>query len=384
MARKLLSTDAPALQKALTEILYQAPGGGGGGARMRTTRLVALLSAALGGVAKSDAFFDLDAASPSGLPLVSALKLLLSPVCKTLREGPLLDEAVSAGDVLLRDAVRRGARPLQAAVASPPLSLLPPPRVPVPLSALRPSSSFSSSASAASFAPTRDGVAWFAIDQLLDAAAPKLSRSEELLASSLADGLGAALGIDARAVASGSWVPLSLAPAGPGGLLRLPVFTPLPGYGQQRDAHNGDAMASALAGLAARGVSEAAAALTAAAPPFAASLFASFLPTPGADVARRAAAAAGSALRASARTSSAAAGAAADAALSDAPPAAAAATDAGDVAAVATAMATLEGEEAETLRTLIGELRARVSDRVASRLAAAVAAGGVASSPFGA
>jgi len=211
VSRKLLSDDAPALQKALSEILYAPAGTPGANRELRAQRLTVLLSAALGSTAaESGAFIDFDSAPKGGVPLTGALRLLLSPQAASLRSRVLDSELLEAADVLARDALRRAARPLLAAAAAaqqPPLPFLPPPpplRLPAPLP---------------------PPLVWASPEAILDAAAPRLSRDETLLAQSLSDAASSLLGVDLGALSLG-WSPFQLRP-GPLGL-PLPSLAPLP------------------------------------------------------------------------------------------------------------------------------------------------------------
>jgi predicted unusual protein kinase regulating ubiquinone biosynthesis (AarF/ABC1/UbiB family) len=321
VARKLLSDDAPALQKSLSEILYaRGDGEDADGTRaLRGRRLAALLSAALGGVVREGAFVDFDALPEEGLPPAQVLHLLLSPRAQALRDGVLAREATGAADLLARQALRRALRPLTAAAEAPPPSGLfallprpPPPRVPLPRAG--------------------GGIAWLEPGAFVDAVAPRLSQAEELFAQSLSDAASALLGVDADALAAG-WLPLSLQP-GPGGL-PLPTLAPLP-RGLSVDA------AAATVALVARAAAEAG--------------------LPGARAPQAAAAA--SALEAAVR---AAAGAA-----PQAPPQAHAA--AGDAPAdIARALAALPADEAAVLSGLLQNVRDAVAERFNARVAALAA-----------
>merc|ERR1719163_401744 len=83
VARKLMKEDAPALQKALSEILYGKDG------RIKLRRLPALLSSAMGAVPNTGAFVDLDALPEDGLPLREGLQYVLSPDAQSQRDGVL-------------------------------------------------------------------------------------------------------------------------------------------------------------------------------------------------------------------------------------------------------------------------------------------------------
>ena len=226
VSRKLLADDAPALQRALSEILY-APGPNSNG--LRGQRLLFLLSAAMGMQADgtaSGAFIDLDTAPEGGIPPADMLRLVLSPASASLRQGVLFNEMCSATELLTRQVLRRTLRPWVAAAEAltlPSLPFLPPPpplRVPVllPGEAVLPR-------------------AWVAPEALLDALAPKLSQSEEVYAQSLADAASAVLGTDVeRLLSADTWMPVTLAPGPailPGVTLPVPTLAPLPVSGEK-------------------------------------------------------------------------------------------------------------------------------------------------------
>jgi len=240
VSRKLLADDAPALQRALSEILY-APGSGS--RELRGQRLVTLLSAAMNVTATdTGAFIDLDAApAKDSVTPAQILRLLLSPAAAALRQGVLFQELCTAAELLTRQTLRRTLLPAVNAansLSSPPLPFLPfappAPRVPVVL-------------------PGELAVrAWVAPDAWLDAVAPKLSQNEEIYAQSLQDASTALLGVDVQhLLSSGFPAPVQLQ-AGPTlGFLSLPVpsLAPLPA------GVSADAAVAAIA-LAARAAAE--------------------------------------------------------------------------------------------------------------------------------
>ena len=111
VARRLLASDRPELQQALQQLLYS--GGELGSARGAITpsRLAALINSAAGIVAKREnsVFVDLDAVPESGVTPAEALKYVLSDGAASLR-ALLAEEAETASDLLLRQALRKAVR----------------------------------------------------------------------------------------------------------------------------------------------------------------------------------------------------------------------------------------------------------------------------------
>lgn len=105
VARKLLKEDRPEIQKALQEVLYARSDKGEG--LLKGARLSVLINSALGIVAKnSGSFVDLDSIPDEAVSLDKAMKFLLSPRAASLR-NVLVDEAVLAIDILLRQSARK-------------------------------------------------------------------------------------------------------------------------------------------------------------------------------------------------------------------------------------------------------------------------------------
>ena len=200
VARKLLREDRPAAQRALQEVLYASTAGGG--SILQGRRLAVMLNSAMGVVARDageGVFVDLDTLPEDSISLSTGLRYLLSPRAEALRKV-LEKEAVGAADILLRQAARKGGGRLFAQLPQPPrlpgffpfqLPELPKPEdVPGPM-----------------LVPSRTGGAptpcLATPTQVLDAAAPKLTREEELFAISLTDLAQGTLGRDAAVVLSG-------------------------------------------------------------------------------------------------------------------------------------------------------------------------------------
>eukprot|EP00667_Euglena_gracilis_P002216 EG_transcript_2216 len=188
VARKLLREDRPEVQRALAELLY---GGIQKDGRLQTTRLAVVINSAMGIVARnSGAFVDFDTLPDDSVGLREALQYFLSPAAKSLRDL-LRNEAVTAGDLLLRQVVRRSFRRIENALQPPPfLRFLPnPTETPLPV-----------------LLPTHSGTpapAFLAPRAVLEAAAPPLTRAEEVYALSLVDLAKGLLGPDVAAVLTG-------------------------------------------------------------------------------------------------------------------------------------------------------------------------------------
>ena len=190
VARKLLSEDRPEIQRALQQVLY-AKGGDG----LQTTRLSVLLNSALGVVARQSggAFVDFDSIPEGAVDLTTSVKFLLSEKAVSLREV-LIEEAVNAGDILLRQAARKAFSQITTRLPVPPFfgRFLPRPE----------------NIQAPFFIPSPSGGTPFATVfmtpvEMLDYAAPKLTRDEEFFAISLSDAASQTLGKDAAVVVKG-------------------------------------------------------------------------------------------------------------------------------------------------------------------------------------
>mmetsp|Transcript_25823 Transcript_25823/g.33862 ORF Transcript_25823/g.33862 Transcript_25823/m.33862 type:complete len:882 (-) Transcript_25823:116-2761(-) len=225
VARKLLSEDRPEIQRALQEVLYSSSQNDGSG--LRTSRLTALLNAAMGVASKQggekSAFIDLD--SEEELDLTNALQYISSNEAASLR-SLLEDEAVLAIDVLLRQSARKGFGVLSTAIQTPRLPVIgrflpfnPIPKVnieEIQLPFLIPKPSLIPSAFSSMVAGDRATAASSIINQgngfstvfmtpkeLLEIIAPRLSREEELYALSLTDLVKESFGEDAGVVVNG-------------------------------------------------------------------------------------------------------------------------------------------------------------------------------------
>ena len=190
VARKLLSEDRPEIQRALQQVLY-AKGGDG----LQTTRLSVLLNSALGVVARQSggAFVDFDSIPEGAVDLTTSVKFLLSEKAVSLREV-LIEEAVNAGDILLRQAARKAFSQITTRLPVPPFfgRFLPrPENIRAPF--LIPSPSGGTPFATVFMTPV----------EMLDYAAPKLTRDEEFFAISLSDAASQTLGKDAAVVVKG-------------------------------------------------------------------------------------------------------------------------------------------------------------------------------------
>ena len=178
--------DRPEVQKALQELLYVEGG-------LKGARLSVLLNGAMGVVArtKGGAFVDFDTIPEESVPLPQALSYLLSPAARSLRQV-LITEAVTAADILLRQAARKAFAAVVNLVPRPPLfvGLLPSPET-LPAPFLLPSPA------------GRPVPVIVPPSRLLDAAAPKLTREEEVYGISLIELVSGSLGRDAATVMAG-------------------------------------------------------------------------------------------------------------------------------------------------------------------------------------
>jgi len=203
IARTLLSEDRPEVQRALQEALYgTGPGGAARGGQVNARRIASLLNSALGVVERNGgAAMDLDRVPEDGVDTGTALRYVLSDKAASLREL-LLDEAVTAGDLVLRQTMRRALGSLDATAQSlvPPLPFLRE-NVPSPFDVPGP---FVVPGEDGSLLPSTDRPPTLATPrEVIEAVAPKLSREEELYLLSLADLAGESMGPDAAAIVNG-------------------------------------------------------------------------------------------------------------------------------------------------------------------------------------
>lgn len=193
VARKLLKSDRPAAQRALQEVLYSSNEGG-----LSATRLSVLLNSALGVVSKSTgAFIDLDSVPSDSVDLSASIRLLLSANSSSLR-AVLEDEAITAGDILMRQGIRKSFAQL--------IARLDPNRIPL-FGRFIPKPEHTSavflipspaSAAAVSLTPV------FATPTaIVESAAPRLTREEELYALSLKDLASQTFGADVASIVNG-------------------------------------------------------------------------------------------------------------------------------------------------------------------------------------
>ena len=198
VARKLLSEDRPEIQKALQEVLY-AKGSNGDG--FKAARLSVLLNSALGIVSRSDSFVDFDTIPEDSLKPGQLLKYLFSEKAASLR-NLLTEEAVNAGDILLRQASRKSFISIVQRLPKLPFfsNIFPTPET-IPLPFLIPKGPISTDLS--KLDPSMFQVTLLQPNKVLEAAAPKLSLEEELYAISLTDLTKSTLGSDAAVISSG-------------------------------------------------------------------------------------------------------------------------------------------------------------------------------------
>jgi len=217
VARKLLSEDRPEIQKALVELLYTSPQGGN---LFEGPRLRSLVNSAMGAVAKTDGVFvDLDALPEEGVTLAEALKFLASDKSKSLRVL-LESEAENAVDLLARQGIRKNASVIFTS------SLLNPPSfLPSELTSFLPKAQSIAhpmllpivpQSSRAALSPTSTTMvndltlsdlqlapAMSTWEEVVEAAAPRLTREEELYALSLTDLVASTAGKDISTIVAG-------------------------------------------------------------------------------------------------------------------------------------------------------------------------------------
>lgn len=221
VARKLLKEDRPEIQKALQQLLYAKPGGDGASG-LQGTRLSALLNSALGVVAKSSSsssLIDFDSIPEDSVDISTSLKFILSPSSKSLR-SILVEESVTAGDILLRQAARKVFQQVINSLPRPPLFgqflpkpeniaipfLIPSEQIPLPASYEE-----SDSMLTLDFDRVQRAVRSMKLTSkrmtakdFLEISAPRLSREEELYAISLTDLATQTLGRDAGMIINGN------------------------------------------------------------------------------------------------------------------------------------------------------------------------------------
>ena len=181
------------IQKALQEVLYAGKQEGG----LSTTRLAVLLNSALGVVARSSsAFIDFDSLPDDAIDLKQAIQYLFSERAKSLRTL-LEEEAISAGDILLRQFLRKSFNQISARTNSfrPPIPFLNR-FLPNPLTTSAPF--LIPAVGSTTLTPI-----FVSPNDFIEAAAPKLTREEELYAISLTDLASQTLGRDVATVVNG-------------------------------------------------------------------------------------------------------------------------------------------------------------------------------------
>lgn len=212
VARKLLKEDRPELQKALQEVLYSGASDGHaqGGGGLSATRLSVLLNSALDVIKREgNAFVDFDSVPDETVTFGEALKFICSEDSRNLRDL-LSNEAVIAGDLLLRQATRKVYGQVVGRVPRLPFlnTLLPRPEdvplpVPIPSPGMFPPPGTPTKGGGAGLDLSQISPALVTTKDLLETAAPKLSLEDELYALSLVDLVKETLGEDAAAVVNG-------------------------------------------------------------------------------------------------------------------------------------------------------------------------------------
>merc|ERR1711871_1033616 len=209
VARKLLKEDRPELQKALQEVLYNSGDSGGSGG-LSATRLSVLLNSALDVIKREgNAFVDFDSIPDETVTPGEALKFLCGENSRNLREV-LSNEAVTAGDLLLRQATRKAYGQVVSRVPRLPFlnNLLPRPEevplpVPIPSPGMFPPPGTPTEGVGSGVDLSQINPALVTTKDLLETAAPKLSLEEELYALSLVALAKETLGHDAASVING-------------------------------------------------------------------------------------------------------------------------------------------------------------------------------------
>ena len=191
IARKLLSEDRPMIQKALQELLYTSSDADSGGVKL--SRLFALINSAAGLEAEATGgMIDLDADfGDDGLDLQSAVKYVMSPTGASLRKV-LKAEAITVGDLVFRNVVRKSASEITTILPQPPkaISFLLP-RPPDPNTLTLP------------FILPGFQVKLMKVSEFIDMVAPKLNREEELYVLSIGDAVGNTFGEDIEKLVRG-------------------------------------------------------------------------------------------------------------------------------------------------------------------------------------
>lgn len=195
VARKLLREDRPEIQKALQEVLYGSASLKGG---LSAQRLASLVNGAMGAVARSNAFVDLDALPDEAMEPKEILKFLLSDEAASV-VNLLEPEVVKGVDLLTRQAIRKAST---RAFASFPRIRLP---VSLPLIGQVLGPSPEDIPGPLVLYETNGGVSVIMTTpaEVVSALAPPLTREEEVYAISLLDLADALLGPEAATLLSG-------------------------------------------------------------------------------------------------------------------------------------------------------------------------------------
>uniref|UniRef100_A0A6U3TXQ3 Protein kinase domain-containing protein n=1 Tax=Octactis speculum TaxID=3111310 RepID=A0A6U3TXQ3_9STRA len=198
VARKLLSEDRPEIQRSLEEVLYGSSSLNGG---LSAQRLASLVNGAMGAVARSNSFVDLDALPAEAMEAKEILKFLLSDKASSVL-SLLEPEVVKGADLLARQAIRKSSTQLLAKLPRPrlPVSLPivgrvlgpPPDQVPGPL--------LLTGAPGSEESPR---LVFVTPAEVVEALAPPLTRDEELYAISLMDLVAELAGPEAASLVSG-------------------------------------------------------------------------------------------------------------------------------------------------------------------------------------
>eukprot|EP01038_Epipyxis_sp_PR26KG_P005416 gene5416-7504_t len=219
VARKLLKEDRPEIQRALQQVLYGSKADHNDNANgLQANRLSVLLNSALGIVKKSsDSFIDIDTIPEGSIDLKTAFKFILSPSASSLR-NILIQEGVTALDILTRQGVRKSYSQIVSKLPKPPLPsfmmslIAKPTEIKVPFfipkynivneennNNVEESENIKLSNNLADYKQIR-----MTTDEFVDISCPKLSREEELYALSLTDLAIQSFGNDAGVIVNGN------------------------------------------------------------------------------------------------------------------------------------------------------------------------------------
>lgn len=101
VTRNILRDKRSSTQQLLREVMYDSTG------RIKPQRFSVLINSALNNVnTESNAFIDLDSPPEQGADLDQIVRFIISEQASSIKNA-LIDEAIEAGDLVLREGVRR-------------------------------------------------------------------------------------------------------------------------------------------------------------------------------------------------------------------------------------------------------------------------------------